>query len=129
MSQPRPSFEPEQVYHIWTHANGSENLFRVGENYRYFLKKYAFYIYPVVDTYAYCLMPNHLHLMVRIKSEEEVLAALRKGRATLQGFETLEGFPKPSACSFHICLMPIHRPITKFIKEKAVFLYPTLIGN
>jgi len=57
-------------YHIYTHANGSENLFRSEENYRFFLERYAKYISPVADTYSYCLMPNHLHLLVRIKQGE-----------------------------------------------------------
>lgn len=87
---------PDKVYHIYNHANGSENLFRSDKNYRYFLAKYAQYIYPVVDTYAYCLMPNHFHLMVRIRSEEELLEYLKikKSRKDLepplQGFQTLE---------------------------------------
>jgi len=29
---------PETTYHIYTHANGNENLFRREENYYYFLK-------------------------------------------------------------------------------------------
>lgn len=85
---------PETVYHIYNHANGDENIFRSDENYYYFLKKYAEYIYPIAETYAYCLMPNHFHLMVRIRSEKEVLAYLKVKRSdpTLQGFETLGGF-------------------------------------
>jgi putative transposase len=79
---------PYTVYHIYNHANGSENLFRCDENYHYFLRKYGEYMYPVVDTYAYCLMPNHFHLMVRVRSEAEVLAFLQKKQPTLQGFET-----------------------------------------
>jgi len=75
--------QPEMVYHIWTHASGSENLFRSEENYHYFLQKYTQYIYPIAETYAYCLMPNHLHLMVKFRDAN----ALK----TLQGFETLEG--------------------------------------
>ena len=82
-------FEAETVYHVYTHANGSENLFREEENYRYFLQRYGDYIDPVAATYAYCLMPNHLHLMIRIRSEEEVLAFVRRKKQTLQGFETL----------------------------------------
>ncbi len=83
-------FEPEIVYHVYTHANGSENLFRSEENYFYFLKQYEKYIYPVAATYAYCLMPNHLHLMIGIRSEAEVLNFLREKKRdpTLQGFQT-----------------------------------------
>lgn len=98
MPQKRIPLEPGEMYHIWTHANGDENLFRTDENYRFFLKKYTFYIQTVAETFAYCLMPNHLHLMVRIKQEEELLKFLREKKpntdsnSTLQGFETLGGF-------------------------------------
>jgi hypothetical protein len=37
---------------------------------------YAKYIEPVADTFAYCLLRNHFHLSVRIKSEEEILETL-----------------------------------------------------
>ncbi len=53
--------EPGRMYHIWTHANGNENLFREEKNYTYFLERYNYHIEPVAETYAYCLMPNHLH--------------------------------------------------------------------
>ena len=41
-------------YHIYNHANGSENLFRSDENYYFFLKRWGKYIEPVAETYAYC---------------------------------------------------------------------------
>src|SRR5690554_6272089 len=124
MSQPRPAFEPEQVYHIWIHANGEENLFRVGGNYLYFLKKYAFFIYPVVDTYAYCLMPNHLHLMVRIKNEDAVLEALRKRRPTLQGFQTLGGFSKTISLQFSHLFNAYTQAYNKVYKRKGSLFIP-----
>jgi hypothetical protein len=31
---------PGRTYHLYTHANGSRNLFRCDENFRYFLKLY-----------------------------------------------------------------------------------------
>lgn len=60
---------PENYYHIYNHANGSDNLFSNSENYRYFLQRYATFISPIADTFAYCLMPNHIHFLIRIKSE------------------------------------------------------------
>src|SRR5699024_1493190 len=94
MPQPRIPLEAGTMYHVWTHANGSENLFREAENYTYFLEKYAHHVYPVVDTFAYCLMPNHLHLMIRVRSKQEVLEYLRvkKEDPNLQGFGNLGGF-------------------------------------
>jgi REP element-mobilizing transposase RayT len=102
MAKPKIPLKPESTYHIWTHANGSENLFRCEDNYHYFLKKYQHHILPIVDTFAYCLMPNHLHLMVRVKRENEVLEFVKKKKKdpTLQGFETLGGLPKVISLQF-----------------------------
>jgi len=61
---------PDKVYHIFNHANGFENTFRSDENFRYFLAKYRLYISPIAETYAYCLMPNHFHIVVRIRSRK-----------------------------------------------------------
>lgn len=62
---------PGYIYHLYNRGNNRENLFREDRNYRYFLELYARHVHPIVDTYAYCLMPNHLHLLVRMKTEAE----------------------------------------------------------
>ncbi|MFT3753494.1 MAG: hypothetical protein QM800_11690 [Paludibacter sp.] len=62
--------QPNNTYHIFNHANGFENIFEEAENYRFFLEKYERYIKPIAETYAYCLLPNHFHLVVRIKRRE-----------------------------------------------------------
>jgi REP element-mobilizing transposase RayT len=66
--------EPGCTYHLYTHANGFENLFRSDENYCYFLRRYEHFIPPVAETYAYCLMPNHLHFLIRIRLQAELEA-------------------------------------------------------
>ena len=68
---------PSTTYHIFNHANGFENVFREEENYRFFLEKYRLYISPVAETFAYCLMPNHFHLVVRIRKREVIEALIR----------------------------------------------------
>ena len=97
------TFQPESVYHIYTHANGSENLFNCDSNYKYFLSKYSEHIYPIAETYAYCLMPNHFHLMVQMRTEREIIAYLR-GKSvelsSLQGLESLGGFSMIVSRSF-----------------------------
>lgn len=75
---------PSTYYHIFNHANGDEDLFRESENYRYFLQQYHKHIDRIADTYSYCLMPNHFHLLVRIKSVEALISHL-------PGFKNLEG--------------------------------------
>ena len=62
-------FEPETFYHIVNHAVGNENLFRTEDNYLYFLKRYAHYMPSVSSTLAYCLMPNHIHFLIKTHKE------------------------------------------------------------
>ncbi len=55
------------TYHIFNRGNNRENIFLEERNYRYFLQLYAKYIEPIAGTYAYCLLRNHFHFLVRIK--------------------------------------------------------------
>jgi len=68
-------------YHIYNRGNNRENLFLEERNYRYFLQLYAKYVHPVVDTFAYCLMRNHFHLLVRVKPEAVVQRSERFKRS------------------------------------------------
>ncbi len=63
----RESFEEGGIYHIYNHGNGFENIFRSNSNYHHFLRKHDEYMGEVWDCLAFCLMPNHFHLLVRIK--------------------------------------------------------------
>ncbi|MBL1222247.1 transposase [Chryseobacterium sp. L7] len=60
-------FESGFIYHIYSHANGKDLLFLEDSNYQYFLDRLLKYIGPIADIYAYCLMPNHFHLLLRFK--------------------------------------------------------------
>jgi REP element-mobilizing transposase RayT len=77
---------PDATYHVYNRANGNEKLFLSAENYRYFFQKYIEHISPIADTFCYCLMPNHFHFLIRIKSEDELEQAL----GPFPKFETLE---------------------------------------
>ena len=63
----------DTYYHIFNHANGDDNLFREEKNYPFFLNKYHEHIEPIAHTIAWCLMPNHFHLLIKIRKEEEIL--------------------------------------------------------
>jgi len=64
-------------YHIYNRGVNRESIFREERNYPYFLRLYARYIEPVAETYAYCLLSNHFHLLVRIRDEETLKASGR----------------------------------------------------
>ncbi|MCB0533683.1 MAG: hypothetical protein H6574_19500 [Lewinellaceae bacterium] len=63
---------PGVFYHVYNRGINGEDIFKEERNYLYFLNQYAKYIQPVAETYAYCLMKNHFHLLVRTRSAEEI---------------------------------------------------------
>jgi putative transposase len=65
---PSPTaLRPGAYYHIFNRGNNRENLFREERNYPYFMQLYAHHVKPVAETFAYCLLKNHFHVLVRIK--------------------------------------------------------------
>lgn len=59
-------------YHIYNRGNNGTTLFHTPDNYYHFLRLYEKYVEPIADTYAWCLMGNHFHLLVRIKEEGDI---------------------------------------------------------
>ncbi|SEM16762.1 REP element-mobilizing transposase RayT [Chryseobacterium taichungense] len=59
-------------YHIYNRGINSQKLFFNDKNYHYFLNLMESKISSVVTVYAYCLMQNHFHILVRTKSEMEI---------------------------------------------------------
>lgn len=72
MTSPPPLLY-DTYYHIYNRGINRENIFIEERNYAHFLNLYAQYIEPIADTFAYCLLKNHFHLSIRVKSEEETL--------------------------------------------------------
>lgn len=59
-------FEPSHLYHIYNQGNNRQTIFFKRDNYLFFLKKIKTYILPYADIIAWCLMPNHFHLLIRV---------------------------------------------------------------
>jgi len=62
--------EADCFYHIYNRGINGEIIFKTAKNYLFFLNKLKEYLSNVCDIYAYCLMPNHFHLLVRIKNNK-----------------------------------------------------------
>ena len=63
-------FEKGYIYHIYNQGNNRQKVFFNRDNYLFFLRKVRIHVLPFVDIIAYCLMPNHFHLMVMVKEIE-----------------------------------------------------------
>ena len=67
------SFEHGRFYHVYNRGNNSEDIFVEKRNYDLFLELTRKYLLQVADIYAYCLMKNHFHFLLRIKELEEIV--------------------------------------------------------
>lgn len=54
-------------FHIYNRGINREKIFYTEEHYLSFMRKYSCLLGPYVETYAYCLMSNHFHFLIRIK--------------------------------------------------------------
>jgi putative transposase len=85
MTSPSPLLY-DTYYHIYNRGVNYEDIFIEERNYSYFLQLYAKYVEPVAMTYAYCLLKNHFHVLIKVKTEDEI--------QTLRVSETLRVLPQ-----------------------------------
>ena len=52
-------------------------MFRNDGNYEFFLRQYDKYLSPVADTYAYCLLGNHFHILLRVRESSFIFNSKR----------------------------------------------------
>jgi REP element-mobilizing transposase RayT len=56
----------DRYYHIYNRGNNLEKIFLNEKDYLFFLEKYKEIVHPFVKTYAYCLIPNHYHFLIKV---------------------------------------------------------------
>lgn len=95
-SEYRRPLEQGRFYHIYNRGINGTNLFYNKGNYEFFLHRYAEYISPFVETYALCLLPNHFHLLVRVKEQD----AVDKKVPLFEKVELLENKEHPASAAF-----------------------------
>lgn len=67
-----PPLEKGKTYHLYNRGTNGENIFIEPRNYPYFLKRWQDLVAPVTETYAFCLLRNHFHFLLRIKPEDVI---------------------------------------------------------
>ncbi|HZY10231.1 MAG TPA: transposase, partial [Bacteroidota bacterium] len=71
-------FLPEHYYHIYNRGNNKEPIFLSDDNYHFFLRRlHHYYDQAAVQLIAYCLMPNHYHLLIYIHKEIDFSNVMR----------------------------------------------------
>lgn len=71
MPHRKTKFFNDCYYHIYNRGVNHSNIFLTKRNYYFFLEKVKQYLLPYADIVAYCLMPNHFHLLILVKMEKK----------------------------------------------------------
>ncbi|MEJ8817064.1 hypothetical protein [Lacibacter sp. H407] len=61
--------EEGEFYHIYNRGNNKQSIFFNDDNYVFFIKKIREQLLPVADILAYCLMPNHFHILIKANEQ------------------------------------------------------------
>src|SRR5215212_225178 len=69
MPRRQTPFASDVYYHFYNRGNNRQAIFFESDNYLYFLSGIKKYLVPVVNIVAYCLMPTHYHILVRVKPQ------------------------------------------------------------
>lgn len=64
--------EKGKYYHIYNRGNNGIDIFFDVDSYYHFLRLYDKYVTPIAETFAWCLLKNHFHVLVYIKLEDEI---------------------------------------------------------
>ncbi|WP_421919330.1 transposase [Marinifilum sp.] len=59
-------FEEDYLYHVYNRSNNGVRIFYSHENYLFFLKKLRKHLTPYCSILAWCLMPTHFHLLIKV---------------------------------------------------------------
>lgn len=88
-------FQYDTYYHIYNRGINSCPLFTEETNYIHFLGLWDKYISPIADTYAWALMGNHFHFLIKTKSDPAFAQPSRSLRRQTTDLEGLAMARKP----------------------------------
>jgi putative transposase len=71
MPRRKLTFRSGCYYHLYNRGHNRQNIFFDRQNYLYFLRQLRCHLVEQnIDIVAYCLMPNHYHLLVYLHSDD-----------------------------------------------------------
>jgi len=132
-----PGLYEKNLYHIYNRGNGKEKIFFNHSNYIYFLGQLYNYLSDFLDFFAYCLIPNHFHILARVKAGDPDMISeqfrrffisysmsinkqeKRKGSLFQRGFKRklIENENYFYSAVYYIHSNPVHHNIIKDFKE------------
>jgi putative transposase len=62
-------FEQGKFYHVYNRTVDQKPMFKNAGNYYFFLQRFFDYLDDFLEVYAYALLGNHFHLLVKVREE------------------------------------------------------------
>jgi len=141
-------FYKDKLYHIFNSSTDGRNIFLRDGNYYFFLRQYIKHTGNLVDTLAYCLLPDHLHFLIRVNDPELANAYLNKfftaysnsfneherqeGKLCFQQKfkrKLIENMDHLTAAIYFIHVNPVHHGITESVMNYKFSSYRILLGE
>ncbi|HAB53743.1 MAG TPA: transposase [Ignavibacteriales bacterium] len=139
----------DHLYHVYNRGNGKEQIFFNEGNYDYFLRQYHKYTADLLDTFAYCLLSNHFHLLLRPKVNDPDLISeqfrkffiaysmainkqeKRKGNLFQRAFKRkiIEDEKYFYSAVYYIHSNPVHHGFVKDLTTYRFSSFNSLVGN
>ena len=96
------NLEADCFYHIYNRGVNGDEVFQKNDNYMFFMMQFLKYLNNVCDLYAYCLMPNHFHFLIKIKSQEELFKFFeeKNKRSNNKGLHSIESISSKQLSKF-----------------------------
>jgi len=117
-----------EYYHIYHRGNNKEAIFKEERNYKYFIDLYKKYIYPIADLYAYCLLPTHYHLLLKIKDHNDLKEPYKNIEYPLRQFRSFLGtYVKTTNKTYHRSGHLFEGRFSRKLLEKDDYFYNLII--
>jgi len=78
MKDYRQNMEAQKFYHVFNRGINSEQIFKCESNYFFFMRRCKEILPESMHVFAYCLMPTHFHLLVKIKENTKPAESFRR---------------------------------------------------
>jgi len=72
------NFVPGKYFHVYNRSNNKEDLFKTEKDKLIFLNKIKQYSLVYFDIISFCLLDNHFHLLIKIRSLKEIRSDLNR---------------------------------------------------
>lgn len=82
-------FENDGIYHVYNRTVNKKPMFLSDDNYAFFIRQFDKYLSNYIKIYAYCLLGNHFHFMIKVNdltdlTTSQKLSNLKKGVSNLK---------------------------------------------